>query len=161
MNANQNATAVSAVSEQEFRNGVMPRAQLSKLACDIALNKTTQKNVREFAGWELMEATTVINVLKDLKTSAPAMGKDAEEFIEKLKGLNGKEFDRQFMSAELSNHEFLRDLAQQYIDGADGSSPAEQDIWHVANLALFAFTEHIGLCKRIYGEVSANENFDN
>lgn len=156
MNTNQNATTLVAVSEKEFRDGVMPRAQLSKLACEIALEKTTQKNVKEFAGWELMEATTVINVLKDLDTMAPAMSKDAEDFLEKLKGLHGNDFDKEFMAAELSNHEFLHDLAQDYIDGADDRSSGEQDIWHVANLALFAFTEHIGLCKRIYGEVSAN-----
>ncbi|MEO8108795.1 MAG: DUF4142 domain-containing protein [Ginsengibacter sp.] len=155
MNTNQNTATLVAVSEKEFREGVMPRAQLSKLACEIALEKTTQKNVKEFAGWELMEATTVINVLKDLDTAAPAMSKDAEDFLKKLKGLNSNDFDKEFMAAELSNHEFLHDLAQDYIDGADDRSSEEQDIWHVANLALFAFTEHIGLCKRISGEVSA------
>ena len=60
------------------------------------------------------------------------------------------------MKAELSNHEFLRDLAQNYLDGTDEKSyGGEKETWHVANLALFAFTEHVGLSKRILGELNA------
>ncbi len=150
----QNVSATVTVTEKEFRNGVMPRAQLSKLACEIALEKTSQEDVKQFAGWELMEATTVINILEDLGTPAPPIGKDAESFLSKLKGLDGKDFDKEFMAAELSNHEFLRDLAKNYIDGVDEKILSTKEIFHVANLALFAFTEHVGLCKRIYGEVN-------
>ncbi len=135
----QNVSATITVTEEEFRNGVMPRAQLSKLACEIAIEKNNQKDVKQFAGWELMEATTVINILEDLGTAAPPISKDAEAFLSKLKGFEGKEFDKEYMAAELSNHEFLRDLAQNYIDGVDEKlSGNEGEIWHVANLALFA-----------------------
>ena len=156
MNA-QIASATSTVTEEAFRNGVMPRAQLSKLACEIASGKATREDVKQFAGWELMEATTVINILEDLDTPASPMSNDAKAFLSKLKSLNGKEFDTEYMAAELSNHEFLRDLAQDYIDGVDEKILGnDKDTFHVASLALFAFTEHIGLCKRIYAEVNAN-----
>jgi predicted outer membrane protein len=152
MNQNQNnAEAIpELVSEQEFRNGVMPRAQLSKLACEIALKKTADADVKEFASWELLEATTVIDVLQDLDTPATAIGPDATAFLSKLKDLKGKEFDNEYMAAELSNHEFLRDLAQSYLDNPDGKpSGRDKETWHAASLALFAFTEHVGLCKKI------------
>ena len=68
--------------------------------------------------------------------------------------MNGKDFDKQYMEAELFNHEFLRDLARDYIDGVDEKILSTKDTFHVASLALFAFTEHVGLCKRIYGEVN-------
>ncbi|MEP6465878.1 MAG: DUF4142 domain-containing protein [Parafilimonas sp.] len=157
MNTQQNATTVVAVTEKEFRDGVMPRAQLSKMASEIAIEKTTQKDVKQFAGWELMEATTVINVLEDLETTALPMSKDAEAFVEKLRSLGGKEFDKEYMAAELSNHEFLRDLAKNYIDGVDEKLLGnEKETLHVASLALFAFTEHIGLCKKISAELNTN-----
>ncbi|HVX28715.1 MAG TPA: DUF4142 domain-containing protein [Parafilimonas sp.] len=149
----EKATTV-AVNEKEFRNGVMPSAQLSKAACEIAIKKTSQKNVKQFAEWELMEATTVIDVLKDLGTDAPPISKDTQDFLSKLNGLDEKEFNKQYMAAELSNHEFLRDFAQNYIDGVDKKLSAnEGEIFHVANLALFAFTEHVGLCKEIISEI--------
>ena len=153
----QNVLATATVTEEAFRNGVMPRAQLSKLACEIAIEKTNQEDVKQFAGWELMEATTVINVLEDLGTTAPPINKDAEAFLSKLKGLTGKDFDNEYMAAELSNHEFLRDLAQNYIDGVDEKILGDdKETFHVASLALFAFTEHIGLCKKIAEEINAN-----
>ncbi len=150
----QNASSTATVTEKEFRDGVMPRAQLSKLACELALEKTIQEDVKQFAGWELMEATTVVNILEDLGTTAPPISKDAESFLSKLKGLNGKDFDKEYMAAELSNHEFLRDLAQDYIDGVDEKILGNKEIFHVANLALFAFTEHVGLCKKIIDDAN-------
>ncbi|MEO8415629.1 MAG: DUF4142 domain-containing protein [Ginsengibacter sp.] len=154
---NTQQIAATAVNEQQFRDAVMPRAQLSKLASEIAIEKTTQQNVKQFAEWELMEATTVIDVLKDLGTPVSPVNKDSENFLAKLKELDEKEFNKEYMEAELSNHEFLRDLAQNYINGVDEKlSSNEGEIWHVANLALFAFTEHIGLSKKIKNELNAN-----
>ena len=144
------------VSSQDFRTGVMPRAQLSMQASKLAVDKAVQKDAKEFAGWELMEAIAVINVLKDAGTPVSPMGEEGRAFLEKLKGLEGNDFDKEYMKAELSNHEFLRDLAQNYLDGNDEKSyGGEKETWHVANLALFAFTEHVGLSKRILGELNA------
>jgi predicted outer membrane protein len=99
-----------------------------------------------------MEATTVIEVLKDSGTSAPPLNEEGNAFIEKLKSTSGNEFDKLYMHAELTNHEFLRDLAQDYLKSA---APAEKPTRHLATLALFAFKEHVALCKRIYGEVNS------
>ncbi|MEO7044284.1 MAG: DUF4142 domain-containing protein [Ferruginibacter sp.] len=155
MNTQQNVTTT--VNEKQLREGIMPRAQLSKAASEIAVEKTTQPGVKQFAEWELMEATTVINVLKDLGTPVSSMGKDAEAFLLKLKGLGEKDFNHEYMAAELSNHEFLLELAKSYVDGVDKIlSSREGEIWHVANLALFAFTEHVGLCTRITNELNVN-----
>src|SRR5664279_28688 len=146
MNTQQSAVAekprnavASASNEKEFRDGVMPRAQLSKTASKIAVEKATQKNAKEFAGFELMEATTVVDLLKELGTDAPPLNEDAEAFIEKLNSASGAEFDKLYMQAELTNHEFLRDLATNYLDNARGkTSSAEQETQHIATLALYA-----------------------
>jgi putative membrane protein len=134
----------------DFRNGVMPRAQLSMVASQLAVNKATQKNAKEFAGFELMEATTVIAVLKDVGTPNAPLNEDGKAFIEKLESASGNEFDKLYMHAELTNHEFLSDLAESYLKSTDG----DKETRHLATLALFAFNEHVALCKRIYGEVN-------
>lgn len=147
---NSSNATLDVVSEKQFRDGVMPRAQLSQLACEIALKKAANKEVIQFAEWELMEATTVIDVLQDLGTPQQALSGEAAAFLEKLQAMDGNTFDHEFMMAELSNHEFLRDLAQNYLDST-GEKPSGRDreTWHLAGLALFAFTEHVGLCKEI------------
>src|SRR5690349_3122052 len=115
-NQNQTEAILHFVSEKDFCYGVMPRAQLSKLACEIALQNSSNSDVKQFAEWELMEATTVIDVLQDLGIPISEISGDAEAFLEKIKTLSGDKFDKEYMAAELSNHEFLRDLAQSYLD---------------------------------------------
>ncbi|HVU57275.1 MAG TPA: DUF4142 domain-containing protein [Puia sp.] len=143
----------SVVSAKEFRDGVMPRAQLSMLASKIAVEKASQANAKEFAGWELMEAIAVIDFLKDLGTGVPDVGKDARDFIAKLHSLDGKAFDIEYMKAEQSNHEWLRDLAQNYLGSSDVKSSGGET-YHLARVAVFAFTEHVGLSKKINAELN-------
>lgn len=138
------------MNETDFRNGVMPRAQLSMAASQLAVDKATQENAKEFAGFELMEATTVIDVLKDAGTPTSPLSQEGKSFIEQLKSASGNEFDKLYMHAQLTNHEFLRDLAERYLANAGGDKGTR----HLATLALFAFKEHVALCKRIYGEVN-------
>lgn len=155
MSQQPTAALKEAVNEKDLREGIMPRAQLSKAACEIAMKNAANRYVRQSAGWELMEATTVIKVLEDVGTKITPMATEAFVFLSRLKGLSGQEFDREFMQAELANHEFLRDLAQAFIDGYDEQVTGKQEIGHVSNLALFAFTEHVGLCKNIIEELDA------
>jgi len=143
------------VTEAGFRMGVMPRAQLSILASQLAVEKATQLNAKEFAGFELEEAIAVVNVLQSFDTPTKPADDEAMKFIAKLKAASGNEFDRLYMQAELSNHEWLRDLASTYLGTATNHSMADREVRRIATLALFAFHEHVALCKRIYGEVSA------
>jgi len=148
------AAAVTKVSDSQLRNGIMPRALLSEAACKVALGKTDNVRIRQFAEWELMEATTVIKVLKDLGTPAAEPGADALEFLASLKAMTTAQFNAAFMKAELSNHEFLRDLAKEYLDGTGDGQPGGNETQHVAMLAHFAFTEHVGLCADILEELN-------
>jgi predicted outer membrane protein len=143
------------MNELKFREGVMPRAQLSILASQMAVDKTSQKNAKEFAGFELEEAIAVVNVLKDAGTPTQEISAEGKALLEKLNAATGKEFDRLYMHAQLTNHEFLRDLAKEYLStAADKGSAAETETRHLATIALFAFNEHVALSKRIYGEVN-------
>lgn len=156
MNSTQESVQAATISAQDFCNGVMPRALLSIKACELALQKSGNKNAKEFAGFELLEANTVVDVLKELGTVAPPITAENKAFIERLSASSGNEFDRLYMQAELSNHEFLRDLADNYLkDAARRDQPEEGEARHLASLALYAFTEHVAMAKRIHEEVSA------
>ncbi len=90
----------TALNEEAFRKGVMPRAQLSILASQLAVDKATQKNAKEFAGFELMEAIAVVKVLKDVNTPVSSPSEEGKALIEKLKSASGKEFDELYMHAQ-------------------------------------------------------------
>ena len=147
----------NAKNEKEFRMGVIGPAELSLATSKIATEKATQKNAKEFAGFELTEAIAVTNVLKDLGTPVPSMDAKGKATLEKIKNTSpGNEFDKTYIKAQLENHEFLRDLAQEYLSNSKGKpSAAESQGRHLATLALATFKEHVAITQRILGELNA------
>ncbi|GAB4044333.1 DUF4142 domain-containing protein [Spirosoma jeollabukense] len=144
----------TAANEKEFRQGVIGPAELSLVTSQIAVSKATNKYAKEFAGFELEEAKAVTSVLKDLGTPVPAMNAKAQATLTKIKTTTGAAFDKAYIQAQLENHEFLRDLAQDYLKNSMGkTSPAESQTRHLATLALAVFKEHVALTKQILGQL--------
>lgn len=146
----------NAKSETEFRMGVIGPAELSLATSKIASEKASQKNTKEFAGFELTEAIAVTSVLKDLGTPVPPMNTKAKAILEKIKNMpSGNEFDKIYIKAQLENHEFLRDLAQNYLNKSkDKTTAAESQGRHLATLALANFKEHVAMTQRILAELN-------
>ncbi|GAB4006561.1 hypothetical protein GCM10028808_08650 [Spirosoma migulaei] len=146
----------TAATEKEFRQGVIGPAELSLITSQLAVSKATNKYAREFAGFELEEAKAVTSVLKDLGTPVPAMDAKAQATLTKIKTTTGAAFDKAYIQAQLENHEFLRDLAQDYLKNSMGkTSPAESQTRHLATLALAVFKEHVALTKQILGQLGS------
>ena len=141
----------------QFFTGVLGPAELSLSTSQLAVEKATQKDAHEFAGFELGEAITVNMVLKDLGTAAPAMDPKGTALVDKMKTTGkGEAFDRAYIAFQLDNHEFLRDLADGYLHNSAGASdPAEKQGRHLAMVMLAVFKEHVAICKRINAELKA------
>ncbi len=145
-----------AANEKQFRMGVIGPAELSLATSQIAVQKATNKNAKEFAGFELGEAIAVTGVLKDLGTPVPAMTAKAKATLEKIKSTPaGPAFDKVYIQAQLENHEFLRDLAQNYISKGKLAGAAENQGRHLATLSLAVFKEHVAITSRILRELGA------
>ncbi len=144
-----------AANEKEFRMGVIGPAELSLATSKIAVNKATNKNAKEFAGFELTEAIAVTSVLKDLGTPVPPMDAKAKATLAKIQTAKvGMDFDKAYIQAQYENHVFLRDLAENYLKNAAGKTgPAESQTKHLATLALAVFKEHVAITSRILGEL--------
>ena len=139
----------NAKNERQFRQGVIGPAMLSLAASQLAVDKTSSPAAKEFANFELREAIGVTTVLKEMKTPVPPMNAMARATLAKLKATpKGAEFDKIYMTAQLANHEFLRDLADSYLKNSAGyKSMKEMHGRHLATLALGAFKEHVVHCK--------------
>ena len=145
-------------NEELFRMGVIGPAELSLVTSNLALEKATDKDVKEFAGFEQTEAIAVTSVLKQLGTTVPAPDAKAKATLEKLQSAEkGAEFDKAYIMAQYENHVFLRDHAEDYLKHAEGSkdSAAELQGQHLATLALATFKEHVAITKRISSELKA------
>ena len=140
----------------QFYMGVLGPAEVSLATSQVAVEKATQKDAHEFAGFELGEAITVNMVLKDIGATAPAMTADSAATIQKMKASSGAAFDRAYIAFQLENHEFLRNLADAYLHNSAGATdPLEKQGRHLAMLMLAVFKEHVAICKRINGELRA------
>lgn len=142
---------------EQYYMGVIGPAELSLTTSQMAVEKATNRNAHEFAGFELGEAITVNMVLKDIGTSATTMDATAAAMVERMKAAaKGAAFDRAYIAFQLENHQNLRDLADAYLLNSVGSiDPAEKQGRHLAALMLAVFKEHVAICKRLSAELGA------
>lgn len=142
--------APHAKTEKDFRMGVIGPATLSHLTSMIAVDRATDPAAKEFANFELREAIGVLAVLKDMGTPTPPMDATAKATLAKIKAAQGAAFDKAYITAQLANHEFLRDLADGYLKNSAGhTSMAEKHGRHMATLTLGVFKEHVVHTKNI------------
>lgn len=141
----------NARTERDFRMGVIGPAMLSLVTSQLAVDKATDPQAKEFANFELREAIAVTTVLQQLRTPMPAPDANARATRAKIEGARkGAAFDREYMTAQLANHEFLRDLAASYLtNSARATSMPEMHGRHLATLAQSTFKEHVVHAKRI------------
>ncbi len=143
---------------KEFAAALIGPAELSLATSKIAVDRATNPEAKEFAGFELTEAIAVTTVLKEIGTTVPAPDEMAQAILAKIKNAHeGAAFDRDYISAQVENHKFLRALATAYIKNApkDTSDMAELQGQHLATLALATFKEHVMLTERIMGNLRA------
>jgi putative membrane protein len=141
---------------QQFAAQVITRADLSRKASKVAVDKVKNAAAKEFAGYELLEAETVVQVLQDLGTVLPPMSEETKQTLDDISNKSaGAAFDTAYMTAEYENHAFLLSLAKAFIANSDPSSPAEATGRALAKVTVFAFTEHTGVSRRILKEMAA------
>ena len=142
----------------QFYSAVIPRAEMSLSTSHLGVEKATNRNAHEFAGFELAEAIGVNMVLKDTLMGTVPYDMAAEmALIEKMKGTTkGAAFDRAYIAFQLENHQARHDLADAYLANSAGATdPAEKQGRHLGALMLGNFKEHIAICKRISAELRA------
>jgi putative membrane protein len=141
---------------QQYAAQAIGRAELTRAAAQAAMEKATRPDVRELAGYELMEAKAVISCLKELGAPVPPMGPDARSALETISNASkGNAFDRAYITAQCENHAFVRDLTAAYLECCDPqpSDPRERQGRQLAAMALCMATEHAAIANRISREI--------
>ena len=143
---------------QQYATQAIGRVELTRAAAQAAMEKATRPDVRELAGYELMEAKAVIACLRELGAQVPPMGPDARSALDWIANASrGNAFDRAYITAQCENHAYLRDLTAAYLESTDPRStdPQERQGRQLATMALCAFTEHAAVANRISREIRA------
>jgi hypothetical protein len=141
---------------QQYAAQAIGRVELTRAAAQAAMEKASRPDVRELAGYELMEAKAVISCLKELGAPVPPWGSDAKSALETISNASrGNAFDRAYITAQCENHAYLRDLTAAYLEGSDPqtSDPRERQGRQLATMALCSATEHAAIANRIAREI--------
>jgi len=148
------------MTEKEFNINLAVPVQFSLATSKIAAEKAVNKNVKEFAGFELAEATALTTVMKDLGTILPEMDIDSKATFAEIEGATGDQLDQLYIRAQVKNHRLLRNLAEDYLETApvDKLDEAESHSKHLATILLVIFEEHIAVTERISNELGTGEN---
>jgi hypothetical protein len=143
---------------QQYAAQAIGRAELMRTVAQTAMEKATRADVRELAGYEIMEAKAVIACLKELGAQVPPLGPDARAALETIGSASkGDAFDRAYISAQRENHAYLRDLTAAYLETSNPSTsdPRERQGRQLATMALCSATEHAAVANRISREIRA------
>jgi predicted outer membrane protein len=109
--------------------------ELSKLALTHAM----EPKVKEFANFETAEQETIGGILKPLLSGEPPVDPMQAEMVKKLQQA-GKNFDRDYVDAEIQGHTKLLQIQNTYL--ASGKNETQID---VAKLAKGMINEHLAL----------------
>lgn len=141
---------------QQYAAQAVNRAELCRAAAQAAMEKATRPDVRELAGYQLMEAKAMISVLRELGAPAPQLAQDAKSALDMITSASkGTAFDRAYITAQRENHAFLRDLTAAYLECSDprAADAQERQGRTLAQMALCSATEHAAIANRIAREI--------
>lgn len=142
------ATELSS-ADKEFMNKAA-QAGISEIqAAEMALSKTNNEDVRQFAQRMIDDHTKANNELKDIAarkgvTLPTEPNEDQKETASDLKEYSGEDFDAEYMDAQIDAHETVIDFFQDEID--DGS---DADVVAFAEKTLPTLESHLEMAENV------------
>ena len=143
--------ALEARTAEQWRRGIIGPAQVTLAESRIALQKATNARVKQFAGFEVEEATALTTVLEELGTKATPIDAATQATINQLNAVpQGPGFDQAYTTAMIENHRALLAFTESYLkaSAASGEAP-ERHGRHLAMLSLVTIKEHLALAQEI------------
>ncbi len=145
------------MTEKEFNTNLLLPLEFSISTSKIASEKATNPLVKEFAGFELAEATALSTVLKDMGAMAPVMEEEMKALFQGLESTAaGSMFDRFYLDVQLKNHQVLREFTEDYLNDAPTADLDTEEVngRYIASLIFPAIEAHLTMAERLLKESS-------
>lgn len=132
-------------AERTHATETLRTGSLALMTSQLAQQKARGAMVKEFAGFEVMEQTTIAQIIKESKNmTPPPPGAMEQEVMARLNAASGRAFDRAYVAAQIDGHERLLQVQETYL--ANGRDMPTR---HVAMLAKGQITEHLTLLRKM------------
>jgi putative membrane protein len=138
------ATAQSAklptLDHSQYEAETLMFGGLSKQASQLAVERSRNPKIKEFAEFEIDEQTTMAQVLTDKANPEPVpIDPEHAEILKRLQGVSDTDFDRAYVQEELTVHAELLTAQQSFLN----NRPSDDDYRHIAMLARTVIQMHV------------------
>lgn len=141
------AWAQGAVGEAERQHAMetLRNGSLALMTSQLALDKARTPAVREFAGFEVTEQTTIAQIIRESRNmTPPPPGAMEQEVMARLNAASGRSFDRAYVAAQIDGHQKLLQVQETYLQNGQ-----DMPTRHVAMLARGQIMEHLTLLGKL------------
>ena len=138
----------------QYRMMTLMGGSLAMQSSQIALQKAANAKVREFAGFEVAEQTTIAQVLTDMANPAPApLDAMHAAMLAKLQAADaGLQFDQVYILGQLQGHQELFAVQNNFLQAAPSMA---SDDGHIAMLARTSIQMHLAMLGQLRAVVGA------
>ncbi|KZK76988.1 hypothetical protein PsAD46_04812 [Pseudovibrio sp. Ad46] len=132
----------------DYTNKTLTISPFSLAISEMATMKASNPLVRQFAELESEEQTAVSKVIESTGATPPPRPAALEDIYKKLEAENGEDFDRLYISAEITGHEDLLKVQSP----ESGKKPVNVDVATATILVAFIHT-HLAMLAEIRKQI--------
>lgn len=144
---------LTTIGADEYKSRTLMAGTLAKQTSELALEKSANPKVKQFANLEVMEQTAMAQALT-MQASPPPVRLDERHaaVLKELQGVSGAEFDKAYVKAQVEGHAELLTIQDAYTIGrGQGGTAAmlSDDTARIATLAKAAIQTHLTMLKEL------------
>ena len=141
----------SRITMVQYKAETLESGTLSKQLSQLALRNANNPRVKQFAEFEVVEQTTIAQVLTSSTNPVPPpLGTQQAEMMGQLQAQSGKEFDAAYVQAQMACHRQLLNIQQAFLNGA----LAGQEYEPVAVMARMVIQMHLTMLQDLQNQLS-------
>ncbi|RYG60072.1 MAG: DUF4142 domain-containing protein [Alphaproteobacteria bacterium] len=138
----QASAATATTAETEHRMATLQTGMLAMESSRVAISRSSNMMVKQFAQAEIDEQTTIATVFKSMYPDMPEVKLNAENTakLNQLKNAPSAGFDKAYVAMQIEGHNMLLEAQDDYISGAQN-----REEMNVAKLARGQIKDHLKL----------------
>jgi putative membrane protein len=140
------------ITMTQYKSQTLEAGNFSKQVSQLAVRNANNPRVRQFAEFEVVEQTTVAQVLTSSTNPDPiALDTQQAMVLGQLQAQSGKDFDAAYVQAQMAGHRQLLNIQQAFLNGA----LVDQAYEPVAVMARMVIQMHMTMLQDLQNQLSA------
>jgi putative membrane protein len=134
-------SSLATLDVAQHRQATLMVGSFAKQTSQLALQRATHPAVKQFAGFEDAEQTTIAQVLTNTQNPPPApLDANEQAMLRQLKVAAGPAFDHAYVQGQIMGHQQLLGIQEAFLRGQPSMAT---DAVHVAMLARTVIQMHL------------------